>query len=177
MRRGGTSWAEFWGSAGSVIASGKADDFDRARVGTAILRHLGLPARTCWHRGRPAIQYWVQPETHHHGKGEPRAGPNNPRGYWALDRPRFAGEAVDSWSVIPGDFGWLEWEPAQSMGVVILGFEQAYYSLTETPEAEADLEFAKANGQLPDGFRSRAIPPRPPREGGKIAWWTMVAVR
>jgi hypothetical protein len=169
-----TQWSLLWPSADESIEQGRGDDFCRVRVAVAMMRAFKVPARPCWFRGRPAVQFWVQPAD---PSSKKKSKGKAPRGYWELNHERYAGEAVDSYALKVGDFDWIEWQPAQEMSVRALPLQQAYYPLHLSGAAQADFEFVQEYGSLPESPGGTPLPPPPPPEGkGSTPWLRLVRV-
>lgn len=166
--------------ASEIISRGWADHEGRVRVRLAMLRSLGVPARACWFRGAAGVQYWAQwikdEEDRPKAKGK---GPSQPKGQWVLDESAFRGEEVDAWSMDPGDLAVAFWEPAQELSVTSR-LERAYFSISDSAQAQAGLEYAKAHGRLPPltgsgpSAAGLALPPR--ARGGAKAEWFMLSL-
>jgi hypothetical protein len=74
---------------------------------------------------------------------------------------------VDAWSLDAGELAPLSWNPSASLVIHFLGYQRAYYSLSESAEAEADFAWLKGHGSLPERAAKRVEPPA--RGGGQAA--------
>ena len=147
--------------ASRLIKLGQADQAGKVRVRLALLRALGVPARACWLRGAPALQYWAQWIEDGDDKPKPKKksnAPSKPKGEWVLDETAFAGETPEAWALDAGDLAPAYWLPEQELAHEA-SLERAYFSLSETPQAMAALDYIKLNGRLPLSATARALPP------------------
>jgi hypothetical protein len=153
-----------WPRASALIAAKKADLFARARVRLALLRALGLPARHCWVRGEPHVQTWIS-----FARETRRRSSSAPLGQWELDSPLMQGESVDSWSLDASELPPLTWRSATPLALGPLKYHRAYYSLTESAQAQEDFAYFREHGSLPARAASRTQAPSllPGQESGR----------
>jgi hypothetical protein len=154
--------------ASRLIKISQADAPGRVRVRLALLRALGVPARACWLRGEPAVQYWAQwikdgdepKSSKSNSKNKKKsAGPPKVKGEWVLDETAFAGETPEAWSMDAGDLAPALWLPEQELAYTA-DLERAYFNLSETSIAMATLDYVSRNGHLPLSVTARVLPPR-----------------
>lgn len=141
--------------ASALLAKGQADEEGRLRVRLALLRALGVPARSAQLRGQPALQYWAA-----YG---PKIPKDEPQGEWRFDEGLLPGEIEDSHSLDASELPLALWDPPQE-----LAYESerssAYYSLSERAQAEADLEQLRQGKALSQIAPLRALPMRPGKQ-------------
>lgn len=146
-----------WPRASALIKQKEADLFARARVRLALLRAMGLPARHCWVRGEPHVQCWI---TFDQGSVRKNSKSKSfPMGRWELDSPVSPGESVDTWSLDASELPPLTWRAGVPLSMGVLKYHRAYYSLSETVQAQEDFTYFKEHGSLPAHAASRSQAP------------------
>jgi hypothetical protein len=151
--------------ASQLIQLGQADWDGRVRVRLALLRALGVPARSAWLRGRSTIQYWAEwlkdePDSPKQKKsGAATKEAPKLKGEWVLDETSFPGESPEAWSLDATELAPALWLPEQELAYEAT-LEQAYFALSETALATQTLDFIRANGAMPLSLSARALPPR-----------------
>ena len=136
--------------ASAIIGLGQADHEGRVRVRAALLRAMGVPARIVSLRGEAELEYFAALHSD---------APTKLKGMWVLDATQFGGEPVEATALDPGDLAFALWKPEQELGKEAV-IERAYYSLSDTAKAMADLDYVKAYGRLPLSASTRVLPPR-----------------
>jgi hypothetical protein len=138
-------WRKAWPSASAIAKAGKGNSLERARLGVAMLRSLGLPARPCLVDGQPRMQAWMQ-----YAKPQKTAGRKSAvKGFWAVEGGLALGQSLDAWALDAGELARASWMPQEELKAEHLASERAYFSAAQEPEARAALASLTSTGRLP----------------------------
>jgi len=138
-------WRKAWPRASAIAKAGKAGSLERTRLGVAMLRSLGLPARPCLVDGLPKMQAWMQ-----YAKPQKLPGRKGAiKGFWAVEGGLAPGQALDAWALDAGELARASWMPQEELKAEHLASERAYFSASQEPEARAALACLTSTGRLP----------------------------
>lgn len=141
-----------WPKASQIIGHGRSDADGRVLAAVAVLRALGVPARTAYARGRLAAQYWVParqpPAPAPAASAQAQRAPRPPLGWWALLDEGLHEAEVDAWSLEPGVLAKLLWKPAQELRAPAEGWQRAVFAEGDSPTARAAFEASVELGRL-----------------------------
>lgn len=148
-----------WPKASEIIAGGKSDADGRVLAATAILRALGVPARTAWAKGALTVQYWVplKPEAPApKPKKKAKNAPRPPLGWWAQLDPNVAAVDVDAYSLDPGVLARILWFPEQELAARALPWQRAVFAQEQSATARSAFAASLELGRLTQ--TSEALP-------------------
>jgi transglutaminase-like putative cysteine protease len=138
-------WRRAWPKASTIAKAGKGDALARTRLGVAMLRSLGVPARPCLVDGQPRLQAWMQ-----YAKPLKAAGrKSSVKGFWAVEGGLAHGQALDAWALDAGELARATWMPQEELKAVHLGSERAYFGPQQEAQARAALACLTSTGRLP----------------------------
>lgn len=145
-----------WPRASEILQNGKSDEDGRVVVAVAVLRALGVPARTAWARGHLTAQYWcalapgpkapAPPKAKPGKKGKP--GPKPPLGWWAPLDPTLTDAEIDAWSLDAGVMARIQWHPEQQLSVRERGWERVVFAEGDSLAARAAYTASLELGRL-----------------------------
>ena len=138
-------WRTAWPRASAIAKAGRAGSLERTRLGVAMLRSLGVPARPCLVDGQPRLQAWMQ-----YARPQKLAGRKGAvKGFWAVEGGLAPGQALDAWALDAGELARASWMPQEELKAEHLASERAYFAASQVPEARAALDSLTCTGRLP----------------------------